>query len=75
MRAVCTLDGAKGGIDCDPRDPRAGQVLRRYLEAVRPYIETFSDHLLVHPRPVAAVLDRANLASSPPRAAAATLAA
>ncbi|WP_328701510.1 Glu/Leu/Phe/Val dehydrogenase dimerization domain-containing protein [Amycolatopsis pittospori] len=34
------LGGAKGGIDCDPRDPRAGQVLRRYLEAVRPYIET-----------------------------------
>jgi glutamate dehydrogenase (NAD(P)+) len=33
------LGGAKGGIDCDPQDPRASQVLRRYLEAVRPYIE------------------------------------
>lgn len=35
------LGGAKGGIDCDPQDPRAGQVLRRYLEAVQPYIERF----------------------------------
>lgn len=35
------LGGAKGGIDFDPRDPRAIEVLRRYLEAVRPYIERF----------------------------------
>jgi len=35
------LGGAKGGIDFDPQDPRAIHVLRRYLEAVRPYIERF----------------------------------
>jgi glutamate dehydrogenase (NAD(P)+) len=35
------LGGAKGGIDFDPRDLRATEVLRRYLEAVRPYIERF----------------------------------
>ncbi|MEU3978900.1 Glu/Leu/Phe/Val dehydrogenase dimerization domain-containing protein [Streptomyces sp. NPDC026672] len=34
------LGGAKGGIDCDPRDPRAYEVLVRYLRAVRPYVET-----------------------------------
>ncbi|RSM89461.1 glutamate dehydrogenase [Kibdelosporangium aridum] len=35
------LGGAKGGIDFDPRDPEAVDVLRRYLMAVRPYIERF----------------------------------
>lgn len=35
------LGGAKGGIDCDPRDPEAYGVLVRYLRAMRPYIETF----------------------------------
>ncbi|UUU29222.1 glutamate dehydrogenase [Streptomyces sp. CA-210063] len=35
------LGGAKGGIDCDPRDPQAYGVLVRYLRAMRPYIETF----------------------------------
>ncbi|MFE3019489.1 Glu/Leu/Phe/Val dehydrogenase dimerization domain-containing protein [Streptomyces sp. NPDC059256] len=35
------LGGAKGGIDCDPRDPEAYGVLVRYLEATRPYIESF----------------------------------
>ncbi|MGW1892773.1 Glu/Leu/Phe/Val dehydrogenase dimerization domain-containing protein [Streptomyces sp. NPDC002004] len=33
------LGGAKGGIDCDPRDPQAYGVLVRYLRAMRPYIE------------------------------------
>ena len=28
--------GAKGGIDFDPRDERAGEVLRRYVQAMRP---------------------------------------
>ncbi|GGS19033.1 glutamate dehydrogenase [Streptomyces aureoverticillatus] len=32
------LGGAKGGIDCDPRDPAAYGVLVRYLRAMRPYI-------------------------------------
>ncbi|MFF7976951.1 Glu/Leu/Phe/Val dehydrogenase dimerization domain-containing protein [Streptomyces sp. NPDC007905] len=35
------LGGAKGGIDCDPQDPRAYGVLVRYLRAMRPYIESF----------------------------------
>ncbi|WP_420036833.1 Glu/Leu/Phe/Val dehydrogenase dimerization domain-containing protein [Streptomyces sp. cg28] len=35
------LGGAKGGIDCDPRDPAAYGVLVRYLKAMRPYIESF----------------------------------
>ncbi|WP_055717184.1 Glu/Leu/Phe/Val dehydrogenase dimerization domain-containing protein [Streptomyces torulosus] len=35
------LGGAKGGIDCDPRDPEAYGVLVRYLRATRPYIEAF----------------------------------
>lgn len=33
------LGGAKGGIDCDPRDPAAYGILVRYLRAVRPYVE------------------------------------
>jgi glutamate dehydrogenase (NAD(P)+) len=31
--------GAKGGIDCDPYDPEAPGVLRRYVEAMRPFLE------------------------------------
>ncbi len=31
--------GAKGGIDCDPYDPDATGVLRRYVEAMRPFLE------------------------------------
>ncbi|MFG2430935.1 Glu/Leu/Phe/Val dehydrogenase dimerization domain-containing protein [Streptomyces sp. NPDC048590] len=34
------LGGAKGGIDCDPRDPAAYGVLVRFLRAMRPYVET-----------------------------------
>lgn len=34
------LGGAKGGIDCDPREPEAYGVLVRYLRAVRPYVES-----------------------------------
>ncbi|MEN8654457.1 Glu/Leu/Phe/Val dehydrogenase dimerization domain-containing protein [Streptomyces sp. 21So2-11] len=34
------LGGAKGGIDCDPRDPEAYDVLVRYLRAMRPHIES-----------------------------------
>ncbi|MFI6864376.1 Glu/Leu/Phe/Val dehydrogenase dimerization domain-containing protein [Streptomyces sp. NPDC050421] len=34
------LGGAKGGIDCDPRDPAAYGILVRYLRAVRPYVES-----------------------------------
>ncbi|WP_051461391.1 Glu/Leu/Phe/Val family dehydrogenase [Tomitella biformata] len=31
--------GAKGGIDFDPKDTRSDGVLRRYLEAIRPFLE------------------------------------
>ncbi|MDX3532061.1 Glu/Leu/Phe/Val dehydrogenase dimerization domain-containing protein [Streptomyces sp. ID05-39B] len=34
------LGGAKGGIDCDPRDPASYGLLVRYLRAVRPYVES-----------------------------------
>ena len=34
------LGGAKGGIDFDPVDPRAREVLRRYLEAMLPLVQT-----------------------------------
>ncbi|MFF7448850.1 MULTISPECIES: Glu/Leu/Phe/Val dehydrogenase dimerization domain-containing protein [unclassified Streptomyces] len=33
------LGGAKGGIDCDPRDPAAYGILVRFLRATRPYVE------------------------------------
>ncbi|MFI6095813.1 Glu/Leu/Phe/Val dehydrogenase dimerization domain-containing protein [Lentzea sp. NPDC051213] len=35
------LGGAKGGIDFDPYDPRATDVLTAYLFAMSPYIERF----------------------------------
>ncbi|MFD5824445.1 Glu/Leu/Phe/Val dehydrogenase dimerization domain-containing protein [Lentzea sp. NPDC060358] len=35
------LGGAKGGIDFDPYDPRANDVLTGYLHAMSPYIERF----------------------------------
>jgi glutamate dehydrogenase (NAD(P)+) len=31
--------GAKGGIDFDPKDERSDEVLRRYLEGMRPFLE------------------------------------
>ncbi|GGM70810.1 glutamate dehydrogenase [Lentzea pudingi] len=35
------LGGAKGGIDFDPYDPRAKDVLTAYLHAMSPYVERF----------------------------------
>ncbi|MGW6445697.1 Glu/Leu/Phe/Val dehydrogenase dimerization domain-containing protein [Lentzea sp. NPDC055074] len=35
------LGGAKGGIDFDPYDPRAKDVLTAYLRAMSPYVERF----------------------------------
>jgi glutamate dehydrogenase (NAD(P)+) len=35
------LGGAKGGVDCDPRDPAAYELLVRFLRAMRPYVESF----------------------------------
>lgn len=34
------IGGAKGGIDFDPTDPAAEGVLRRFLEAMRPLVES-----------------------------------
>ncbi|MBA8824407.1 glutamate dehydrogenase (NAD(P)+) [Saccharopolyspora lacisalsi] len=33
------VGGAKGGIDCDPKDPGAKDVLHRFVEAMRPWID------------------------------------
>ncbi|WP_075743500.1 MULTISPECIES: Glu/Leu/Phe/Val dehydrogenase dimerization domain-containing protein [Actinoalloteichus] len=33
------VGGAKGGIDCDPKDPRAKGVLRRFVQAMRPWLD------------------------------------
>lgn len=33
------IGGAKGGIDFDPKDPRAIEVLERFCEAMRPWID------------------------------------
>jgi glutamate dehydrogenase (NAD(P)+) len=32
--------GAKGGLDCDPRDPEARALLVRFVGAMRPWLET-----------------------------------
>jgi glutamate dehydrogenase (NAD(P)+) len=32
--------GAKGGLDCDPRDPEARALLGRFVAAMRPWLET-----------------------------------
>ncbi|NEW37727.1 glutamate dehydrogenase [Nocardia cyriacigeorgica] len=34
------VGGAKGGIDFDPKDPRAVDVLARFCEAMRPWLDT-----------------------------------
>jgi glutamate dehydrogenase (NAD(P)+) len=33
--------GAKGGLDCDPRDPEARPMLGRFVRAMRPWLETY----------------------------------
>ena len=35
------LGGAKGGIDCDPVRPERAGDARRYLRAMRPFIESY----------------------------------
>lgn len=32
------VGGAKGGVDCDPRDPGAKDMLRRFMSAMRPWL-------------------------------------
>lgn len=34
------IGGAKSGIDFDPRDPRKGEVLERWFQAIRPFLST-----------------------------------
>ncbi|MBF6175074.1 glutamate dehydrogenase [Nocardia blacklockiae] len=34
------IGGAKGGIDFDPKDPRAVEVLERFCEAMRPWLDS-----------------------------------
>lgn len=34
------VGGAKGGIDCDPNDPDADGVLHRFMEFMRPWLDT-----------------------------------
>ena len=38
-RRYTPFGGAKGGIDCDPYDPDARGILRRYVDAMRPFLE------------------------------------
>lgn len=33
------VGGAKGGVDCDPRDPESQPMLRRFLDAMRPWLD------------------------------------
>lgn len=40
-RAYVPIGGAKGGIDFDPRDPRAKHVLERFLIAVNPIMRSY----------------------------------
>ena len=35
------VGGAKGGIDFDPKDPRAVEVLERFCDAMRPYLDRY----------------------------------
>ena len=72
MAAKCGIfdlpvGGAKGGIDCDPYDPRARDVLRRFVEAMRPLLDEYwvtAEDLGV-PQPLLdSVFDEAGLDSS-----------
>jgi glutamate dehydrogenase (NAD(P)+) len=33
------VGGAKGGIDCDPKDPEAHGILTRFMQAMRPWLD------------------------------------
>lgn len=39
--AYVPFGGGKGGIDCSPHDPDAGDVMTRYLAAMKPLLETY----------------------------------
>ncbi|SDF36557.1 glutamate dehydrogenase (NAD(P)+) [Lentzea fradiae] len=61
------LGGAKGGIDFDPSDPRADEVLTNYLYAMSPYIERFwtmGEDLGLRQSTIDAAIERIGLQSS-----------
>ncbi|UGT58670.1 Glu/Leu/Phe/Val dehydrogenase dimerization domain-containing protein [Nocardia asteroides] len=61
------VGGAKGGIDFDPKDPRAVEVLERYCEAMRPWLDTHwvtAEDLGVPQHLIDAVFDKLGLGQS-----------
>ena len=61
------LGGAKGGIDCDPHDPRMRGILTRYLQGVRALLErhwTTGEDLGLHQKLIDEVVTEIGLESS-----------
>ena len=61
------VGGAKGGIDCDPHDPRARGVLTRFVEAMRPLLDgywTTAEDLGVPQQLLDEIFDEAGMGSS-----------
>ncbi|WP_432013019.1 Glu/Leu/Phe/Val dehydrogenase dimerization domain-containing protein [Streptomyces cucumeris] len=61
------LGGAKGGIDCSPHDPRAREILARFLEAMRCVLEhhwTTGEDLGLRQDTIDEVITEVGLASS-----------
>ena len=61
------LGGAKGGIDCDPHDPRMRGILTRYLQGVRALLErhwTTGEDLGLHQKLIDDVVTEIGLESS-----------
>jgi glutamate dehydrogenase (NAD(P)+) len=61
------LGGAKGGIDCDPHDPRMRGILTRYLQGVQALLErhwTTGEDLGLHQRLIDEVIAEIGLESS-----------
>ncbi|ANY10294.1 glutamate dehydrogenase [Pseudonocardia sp. HH130630-07] len=61
------IGGAKGGIDFDPKDPRAVEVLERFCEAMRPWIDAHwvtAEDLGVPQHLIDEVFDRLGLGQS-----------
>ncbi|WP_218586477.1 Glu/Leu/Phe/Val dehydrogenase dimerization domain-containing protein [Nocardia cyriacigeorgica] len=61
------VGGAKGGIDFDPKDPRAIEVLERFCEAMRPWLDAHwvtAEDLGVPQHLIDAVFDKLGLGQS-----------
>ncbi|WP_228794443.1 Glu/Leu/Phe/Val dehydrogenase dimerization domain-containing protein [Nocardia cyriacigeorgica] len=61
------VGGAKGGIDFDPKDPRAVEVLERFCEAMRPWLDAHwvtAEDLGVPQHLIDEVFDRLGLGQS-----------